>query len=700
MQIHLASHVAALARVCYGFRVSLESKRALTQSLVEALNPEQRAAVLHRGGPVLVLAGAGTGKTRVITVRIAHLVAHDGIPPEHVLALTFTNKAAGEMKERVGHFLGKDAAALMTIGTFHSLGLHMVERDHKKLGFKRGLNLLDAADQATAVRNCLKNLRIDPKRHDPAAFLMSISNARNAGEPPELFLDTPGRQLFGKVYSAYLQWLEAYQAMDFDDLILRANQLLREHPDALQKWRKQFRTILVDEYQDTNLAQLDLVRALADEHRQLCVVGDDDQSIYGWRGADVRNILEFERYFPDATAVALTQNYRSTGHILSAANAVIGHNKKRREKSLWTDVGDGDPVRVVTCKDPSGEAQFVAGEIVRIRAREERPWRDFGILFRTGAQTRHLEEAFRLAGVPFRLVGAYEFFERKEVKDVLSYLRLALNVRDEMSLLRVVNFPQRGIGPKAIELLHQAALERGRGLFEAIEHADELDGLTPAQQRALLGFARVVNESGGFQMGQKKVSELVLWLIEELGAREAWIRDPTEGPGGDHRWRNIESLIELIRGWERRNPYGHIREWLRVVALDAKDAGDKQEEDAVAMLTLHAAKGLEWPVCFVVGCQEGIIPHQRTLESDDGDITEERRLFYVGITRARRTCYLTLAKVKTGIHGVEPARQSRFLREIPGTFRDDLDRQKGLEPVTKDAQLQRFAALKDRLKKK
>ncbi len=678
-----------------------ESKRSLIRRLVDELNPEQRAAVVHQGGPVLVLAGAGTGKTRVITVRIAHLVVEHQIPPGNVLALTFTNKAAGEMKERVGHFLGKDAAAEMTIGTFHSLGLQMVERDHKKLGFKRGLNLLDAADQATAVRNCLKNLRIDPKRHDPAAFLMSISNARNAGDPPEEFLDTPGRQLFGRVYQAYLQWLEAYQAMDFDDLILRANQLLRENPDVLEKWRKQFRTILVDEYQDTNLAQLELVKTLAHEHRQLCVVGDDDQSIYGWRGADVRNILEFERYFPDATAIALTQNYRSTGHILSAANAVIGHNKKRREKSLWTDVGDGDPVRVVTCKDPSGEAQFVAGEITRIRARDERPWRDFGILFRTGAQTRHLEEAFRLAGVPFKLVGAYEFFERKEVKDILSYLRLALNPRDEMSLLRVVNFPQRGIGPKAIELLHEAALSRGRGLFEVVEHADEIAGLTPAQQRALLGFARVVHESGGFQAGQKKLSELVLWLIEELGAREAWIRDPTEGPGGDHRWRNIESLIELIRGWERRNPYGHIRDWLRVVALDAKDAGEEsKDDDAVAMLTLHAAKGLEWPVCFVVGCQEGIIPHQRTLESDDGDITEERRLFYVGITRARRTCYLTLAKVKTGIHGVEPARASRFLREIPQTFRDDLDRQKGLEPVTKQVQLDRFAALKDRLKKK
>ncbi len=677
-------------------------KKGLVKSLVDELNPEQRAAVLHRGGPVLVLAGAGTGKTRVITVRISHLVANDGIEPENVLALTFTNKAAGEMGERIGHFLGKEAAAAMTVGTFHSLGMQILERDIKKLGFKRGLTLLDAADQATAVRNCLKQLRIDPKRHDPRAFLMTISNARNAGEPPEEFLETPGRQIFGKVYKAYLEWLMAYQAFDFDDLILRANQLFEEHPEVLAKWRQKFQTILVDEYQDTNLAQLKMVKSLADEHRQLCVVGDDDQSIYGWRGADVRNILEFEKFFPDATALALTQNYRSTGHILAAANAVIGHNKKRRAKSLWTDVGAGQPVKVVTCKDPSGEASFVAGEIMRIRSRENRPFKEFGILFRTGAQTRALEEAFRLAAVPFRLVGAYEFFERKEIKDVLSYLKLAVNPRDEVSLLRIINFPNRAIGPKAIEALHEFAHERGRGLLDAVEHADLVPELNREQKGNLLTLGRVLQQLGGFTAGQKRLSDLVGWLIDELGAREAWIRDPTEGPGGDRRWRNVEALVKLLRGWENRNPRGDIRDWLRSVALDAKDAGDEPQEDAVVMLTLHAAKGLEWPVCFVVGCQEGIIPHQRTLESDDGDITEERRLFYVGITRARRNCYLTLAKVKMSLHGAEPSRQSRFLREVPQAHREDVDRVKGPdpnEPTAKAEQLDRFAALRQKLTK-
>ncbi|MFO0749356.1 MAG: UvrD-helicase domain-containing protein [Myxococcota bacterium] len=672
------------------------------RALIDELNPEQRAAVVYRGGPVLVLAGAGTGKTRVITVRISSLVALDGIPPEHVLALTFTNKAAGEMHERVAHFLGREAADAMTSGTFHSLGLRMVERDAKKLGFKRGLTMLDAADQASAIRQCLKQLRIDPKRHDPRGFLTTISNARNAGLPPEHFLqdrsDGSTAQLTGRVYQAYLRWLEAYQAMDFDDLILRANQLLREHPEVLEKWRRQYHAILVDEYQDTNLAQLELVRALAGEHRQLCVVGDDDQSIYGWRGADVRNILEFEKYFPDATAVALTRNYRSTGHILSAANAVIGNNRQRREKSLWTDVGDGEHVRVVTAKDPGAEATYVAAEIVRRKEEGNRAWKDFGVLFRTSAQAKPLEEAFRLAGVPYRLVGAFEFFERKEIKDILSYLRLIIAPHDEVSLLRVVNFPGRGIGPGAIEALHAEAHARHVGLWDVVRDAAHVPKLGGNQAVQLTDFVKVVDDLREKHAGGAKVAELVAWLCDRLGAREAWLRDPVEGPGGEGRWRNVESLMEGMRGWQERKPQGELRDYLRVVALDSRDAsGDAGDDDKVALLTLHAAKGLEWPFCFVVGCQEGLIPHQRTIDSEDGDLAEERRLFYVGITRARRICYLTLARAKYNYHGTEPTRPSRFLREIPAAFRVDIDRMKAPEPMKKHEVLDKLRALKERI---
>lgn len=674
------------------------SLSARVERLVAELNPEQRAAVLHEGGPVLVLAGAGTGKTRVITVRIAHLVA-GGIAPDHVLALTFTNKAAGEMAERVGHFLGVEAARAMTIGTFHSLGLRMLEHDAKRLGYRRGISLLDAADQAGAVRQCLKRLRVDPRRHDPHVFLTAISNARNAGVTPEAMAADPGRKLTARVYDAYVQWLAAYHAMDFDDLILQAIRLLEEHPDVRERWRDRFRTILVDEYQDTNGAQLRLVRLLAEEHRQLCVVGDDDQSIYGWRGADFRNILHFEEHFPDATAIALTQNYRSTGHILEAANAIIGNNRERRVKQLWTDVGEGERVQVVTCKDPAAEAAFIAAEIRRRRDFEHRPWGDFGVLFRTSAQTRPFEEAFRLTGVPFRLVGAFEFFERKEVKDVLSWLRLIVNPHDEISLLRVINFPQRGIGPKALEILHDRAQALRGSLWNAVEAAADAPDLNASQRAALAAFVGVMREARRRHRDERDLAGLVTWLCDATGAREAWIRDPTEGPGGERRWRNIEALVRSMTNWQARSPGGELRDYLRLVALDAKHTAEEDHRDEVALMTLHAAKGLEWPVCFVIGCQEGILPHQRTLEDARGDVSEERRLFYVGVTRARRTAYITLSKIRHRFHGSEPTRPSRFLREIPAAHRLDVDRVKGGGEVEKSEVRRRFSELKARLAK-
>jgi len=666
------------------------------RALVDALNPEQRAAVLHRGGPVLVLAGAGTGKTRVITVRIADLV-DDGLPPQQVLALTFTNKAAGEMAERVAGFLGHDAARAMTISTFHSLGLRILEQETAHLGFTRGIRLLDAADQASALRQCLKQLAIDPKRHDPRVFLTSISNARNTGQSPDDVAREPGRRLFAKVYRAYLAWLEAYQALDFDDLILAPIRLLRTHEDVRARWRARFQTILVDEYQDTNGAQLELMRTLAAEHRSLCVVGDDDQSIYGWRGADFRNILEFESHFPDATAIALTQNYRSTGHILGAANGVIGQNTERREKSLWTDVGDGEPVRVITCKDPDAEAAFVAAEIRRRHQQEHLPWSAFGVLFRSSVQTRPIEEALRLAGVPYRLVGAHEFYERKEIKDALSYLRLVANPQDEVSLLRIINFPGRGIGPAAIGSLLDLARSTGLGLWGALGRLDEVPRLNAPQREALTSLRESIRAARARHRDQGDPAGVLEWLCEAIGAREAWIRDPTEGPGGHRRWRNVEQLLRSIRAWQERTPGGALADYLRVVALDSRSPVEEEDRDAVALMTLHAAKGLEWPICFMIGCQEGTIPHHRILEDPRGDVTEERRLFYVGVTRARRCAYLTLARVRKRFRGSEPARPSRFLREIPAAHRVDEERAPGGGEVEKQEQLNRFAALRERL---
>ncbi|MGM0574334.1 MAG: ATP-dependent helicase [Myxococcota bacterium] len=665
-------------------------------ALAEGLNPQQRAAVLHRGGPLLVLAGAGSGKTRVITVRIAHLVA-TGTPADRVLALTFTNKAAGEMAERVAGLVGREAASSITVGTFHSLGLRMVEEEARRLGLSRPVTLLDAADQAVAVRQSLKQLRIDPRRHDPQTFLTGISNARNAGLSPDDLARQPGRRYTAAVYRKYIEWIRAHRCIDFDDLILLPVQMLREHPEVRDKWRARFRTILVDEYQDTNMMQLEMVRLLADEHRSLCVVGDDDQSIYGWRGACVENILQFERHFPDATVIALEQNYRSTGHILSAANHVIARNADRKDKRLWTDSGDGDPVRVVRCKDPRSEASFLAGEIHRMHVDEHRPWSHFGVLFRASSQASAVEEAFRLGGIPYRLVGAYNFYERKEIKDVLSYLRLMHNPRDRSGFVRVVNFPQRGIGPKRLASLMDFAAEHRMSPFRACAHADEIPGMARPQVEALKEFHEVVSRLGDrLEEGDGDLARIVGDLCEAIGARAAWIRDPTEGPGGHARWRHVEYLMEGMRRWRERNPDGDVGDFLKSVTLDRRNQAEDDHADAVTMMTVHGSKGLEWPVCFVIGCQEGSMPHQRTID-DGGDISEERRLFYVAITRARRRLFLTHSRLRIKFHGAEPARPSRFLGDIPDDHREDEDRSRGGGEPGRDETKQRFADLLDRL---
>ena len=662
--------------------------------LLDGLNPPQRAAVEHRGGPLLVLAGAGSGKTRVITVRIAHLV-DEGVDPEHVLALTFTNKAAGEMAERVASLVGEEAAKALTVGTFHSLGLRMLEQEAKRLGLSRPITLLDAADQAVAVRQCLKALGIDPRRHDPRGFLTGISAARNDGLTPDDLRQRPGNKYTAQVYAAYMEWLEAHGAVDFDDLILKPVQLLRESEEARRKWRHKYRTILVDEYQDTNLTQLELVRLLADEHRSLCVVGDDDQSIYGWRGARIDNILQFEAHFTDARTIALEQNYRSTSHILEAANAVIARNSSRKVKRLWTDVGRGDPVRVVACKDPEAEATFVAGEIHRRHKQEGLDWKDCGILFRAGAQARPLEDALRLAGIPYRLVGAYDFYNRKEIKDVLSYLRVVLKPQDTAAWIRIANFPQRGLGPKTLSALRAFAKAQHTSLHMAAARAGEVGGITRPQVAALARLhdviegARVLDAEGQ----GRDLAGLVAWLCEETGARAAWIRDPTEGPGGYARWRSVEQLMETMKRWQRRKPRAGLQDFLQQITLDAREDGrDDADADKVSLMTIHSAKGLEWPVCFVIGCQEGYMPHHRVVE-EGGDVSEERRLFYVAITRARRHIFLSYARTRKTFQGSEPSRPSRFLAEIPEDLVDKVERTRGGGEVEKTETRSRFADL-------
>jgi len=665
--------------------------------LVDGLNPQQRQAVVHRGGPLLVLAGAGSGKTRVITVRIAHFIHNDGLDPGRILALTFTNKAAGEMAERVALLAGAEAASGVTVGTFHSLGLRFVEEESRALGFKRRFTLLDAADQASFVRHGLRDLKLDPKRHDPQMLLTAISNARNEGFTPEQLIANSSTRLTGRVYKAYVERLHAYRAIDFDDLILKPIELLTHNEKIREKWRRRFQTVLVDEYQDTNGAQFELVRLLTAGHRSLCVVGDDDQSIYGWRGARIENILSFEKHFHDATVVRLEQNYRSTGHILDAANAVIAINTARKAKALWTASGQGEPVHVVTCKDARAEANFVAAEIRRRAEQMNWPWHYFGVLFRTSGQAQALTDALRLSSVPYKLIGASDFYERKEIKDILSYLRLVDHSEDRQALMRVINFPIRGIGPRSLEKLYDFAEAHSLTLDVALANATQIEGLTRKAADGMVEFQRVLSAAQAYWEEHKDLAATGRLIIDQTRAREAWIRSPTEGPGGKTRWANVEALLESMKRYQQRKPETTLRDYLRVVALDKHHASEEAEEaDEVTLMTLHASKGLEFPASFVVGCQEGVLPHQRTIQ-DGGDVSEERRLFYVGITRAKQYCYLTYAKLKRKFQGTEPARPSRFLRDIPGDNRVDIDRAKlggdGGELAKKETK-KRFAELR------
>jgi DNA helicase-2/ATP-dependent DNA helicase PcrA len=660
--------------------------------LVADLNPPQKKAVLHTGGPVLVLAGAGSGKTRVITVRIARLL-QDGVGANHILAITFTNKAAQEMKERVRAIVGEEVANRVTLSTFHALGLRILREDGPLVGFPRSLNILDSGDQFGVVRQCLKQLNLDPARHDPGMVLGAISRARHRGLSAEAMGRLPGQRLMGRVYQAYEETKKAYQATDFDDLILGPIKLLKEHEAAREKWCDRYRSVLVDEFQDTNGSQLELVQLLVDGHRDVCVVGDDDQSIYGWRGADISNILQFEDHFPDATLIPLEQNYRSTGHILAAANGVISRNTARREKSLWTASGDGEKVQVVACKSELAEATFVALEIGR-RKGQGTNFRDIGVLFRTAAQAQPLEEALRLHQIPYRLVGAHEFFERKEVKDVLAYLKLLERGNDRTSFMRAVAFPSRGVGPASVARFLAFVEQRGLSLTDGLKETSGISGLTRPAIAGLTGLNKTLRVARLRLDEGASLADVVRFICDDTGAREVLIRDPTQGPGGRRRWQNVESLITWVGRFEQaRKGKATLSDLLHQLALERQTPDDAAAENKVSLMTLHAAKGLEWPICFMVGCQEGLLPHQRVLDEGD-DLSEERRLFYVGITRAQRTSILTYGSRRRRSGGNKPTKPSRFLKDIPAMHRDDSRRDAQAAGQDRDETRRRFAALK------
>ncbi|HUH03400.1 MAG TPA: UvrD-helicase domain-containing protein [Kofleriaceae bacterium] len=674
---------------------------------VSHLNPPQREAVTHGAGPLLVLAGAGSGKTRVITHRIAHLVC-GGLPARSIAALTFTNKAAGEMRERVAALLpsARDASDL-TMGTFHSLGLQLLQLERKALGFPRGFVIYDAADQLGCVREILRRVDAGGRRFDVKAILSRISLAKNAFLSPEEYAASEGDEydeIAAEVYPRYQRALRAYAAVDFDDLITEPVRLLDTNDEVRERWQSKFRHVLVDEFQDTNRAQMLLVGHLVAQHRNLCVVGDDDQSIYSWRGADPTNILRFDQLYPGALVVKLEQNYRSTPTILAAANAVIANNIARHGKTLWSARSDGPRIVHAVAPDVSEEAKFVAREILRVREEAGRKFGDFAVLYRSNIQTRILEEELRTHHVPYAMFGGQQFYERKEVKDLIAYLRLALNSRDEIALRRVINYPARGIGSTTVQRLVSRAEATHAPMWGALAEVHGMDDVRPATRDAVASFAALVRDLGetlANGAGVVAATRRLMERIDLIGDLRA--ASPT-ATAAQRRIDNVEMLLASLERHEARKPGADsLLEYLRQLSLSVSDeAVDEDARDKVTLTTLHGAKGLEFPVVFFIGLEEELIPHARTLNPNATDlsdpehatdVSEERRLAYVGITRAQDRLYLTRTALRNRHGRLAPRTPSRFLLEIPEDLLEERDIAEELQqPVATDEVANFFAS--------
>ena len=649
------------------------------------LNPEQFIAVHHTEGPLLVLAGAGSGKTQVITSRIVHLLAKCKIPAEQILAVTFTNKAAKEMQERVKRAAGSKAEGIL-ISTFHSLGVRILRRDIRRLGYKPNFTIYSDSDQSGVVRQALSDLNIDTKQFQPDLVRWQISSAKNRLIAPEQYpkmSTNPLEQVTAAVYPRYQHLLRAYNAIDFDDIIMLTVRMLEELPEVCQHWQQRFSYIMVDEYQDTNAGQYKLISLLAQGHGNLCVVGDDDQAIYGWRGADIANILNFSSERSSCKVVKLEQNYRSTGTILNAANTVIHNNSKRSDKALWTASGNGEQINLLVADTDDEEARQVVEQLQLSQYRNKRPWKDFAILYRSNAQSRAFEEALRMEEIPYVLVGGQKFFERKEVKDSLSYLAVLANPRDEAALVRTINFPRRGIGGTSLLRLQQWSLEHNLSLYDTLGMADQIEGLSEATRKAINGFHAMIRQELADFTNSSMASQATA-LFKRLGINQELYRTIDNPVQARKRIENIEQVINALAGFEERNPTAGLADFLERIALledNRRETGDDQPQDAVTLMSLHASKGLEFPQVFLVGLEEGLLPHHRSID-EDPEVAEERRLCYVGITRARE--HLTISRcLKRRKYGTWEERQpSRFLAEIPPElFEDGEAAQQEAEPV-------------------
>lgn len=669
------------------------------------LNTPQREAVTHVSGPLLVLAGAGSGKTRVITFRIAQLL-ETGVDPRHIAALTFTNKAAGEMRERVADLLGnKSQANKLTMGTFHSLGLQILKEERKALGFPRGFVIYDTSDQLGVIREILRRLRDGDRRYDVKAILSRISLAKNSFVTPEDYSVGEGDEydeITAEVYGRYQDALKSFAAVDFDDLITEVVHLFEKNEDVRAKWAKKFRFLMVDEYQDTNRAQLMMIRALISESNNLCCVGDDDQSIYSWRGADTGNILGFGKMFPGSKIVKLEQNYRSTPNILEAANAVIAHNTDRYGKTLWSAHKAGQTITHAIAPDPSIECRFVAHEIEKLLSDNQWSYKDFAVLYRSNLQAKGIEEEFREKQIPYKMFGGQQFFERKEVKDLIAYLRVSLNPRDEIALRRVINYPARGIGTTTIGRLTSFAAANQMPLWNGLVRVSELEGVRPGIKTAIADFTDLINHLGiEIEKGTPVVTQ-TRDLMEKIGLIDDLRSAAPSNKAAQVKIDNVESFLRSLGRHEEKKPgKAKLLEYLRNLSLDSNDDEDKEVGNSVTMTTLHGSKGLEFPVVFLIGWEEELLPHSRTLmpkaldimDMDHvPDVSEERRLAYVGITRAQKVLYISRSDARIMRGKQVPRTLSRFIMEIPPELIEERDIADELQAPVEAEELSSFFA--------
>lgn len=635
------------------------------QTLLSQLNPVQSQAVTTTEGPLLVLAGAGSGKTRVLTYRIAYLISEKNVPPENILAITFTNKAAAEMKARLEALVGENAGYIWA-RTFHSACVRFLRRDIEKIGYKQDFTIYDAAEQKAIVRECIKALNLDEKAYPVSACLANISSAKNDMLSPAEY-ETVHRGNFRmegycKVYTRYQSQLQKYNAVDFDDLLLLAVRLFEECPDVLEYYRRKFKYIHVDEYQDTNAVQYRLVSLLAEKHRNLCVVGDEDQSIYKFRGADIQNILQFEKSFPDAKTIRLEQNYRSTQNILDAANAVISHNTERLGKRLWTDNGEGTKLKKYKANTEYDEASYIATELARLHRQEGIPYADMVVLYRMNAQSRPIEEQLLLSAVPYKIIKGHRFYDAKEIKDSIAFLRTVHNPDDDMSLSRIINEPKRGIGATSLGKASSLAADKGISLYGVIKDEAYAPAVGSSWTK-MNAFSKIIDEIRQ-EASNISITALIRLIYEKTGYLAQFNPD---NPEDAVRLENLQEFLSVGLKYEKEADTSSLTDFLDNISL-VSDVDDYDEDmDSVTLMTIHTAKGLEFPIVFVAGFEEGVFPSYRAVY-ESAEIEEERRLCYVALTRAKSRLYLTHAMTRTLMGATTRNRVSRFMLDIPETL--------------------------------